>query len=619
MNQAIQVYQQYIQTYTSRIIALDRALRSLSTQRLLAFVCSAIFILILANARLPALVLLIAPLCALGFGFLLQRYNQLEYQKNHTTFLLQINQEELLRLENKLANLADGQTFISSTHPYVADMDIFGTHSLFQLLNRTTTQAGNRLLAQWLSAPAGKQEIAERQQAIQELSPEVEWRQHFQASGLPFNNTKSNYSRLLAWLDIPVTLLPNQTSYLLLCIPLALLATLAAGYFFTQLFATPSDWLRALIALVVICFINARILKKVRPKAEEIIDNTHHNVNILRGYQSLIRAIESQRFQSDRLQKFQRAFKENGYSAAGEISKLKTILEIAKQRGTKNQIGRNTIYSIFNNLWLVDIYWILAAEKWKNSNSHQLRAWAAAVSEFEVICSLAAFSYSNPTYSFAQIQEQPYCLDFEKMGHPLISAERRVYNDSKLETRGQIIIITGSNMAGKSTYLRTVGINLVLALMGAPCCAKAARVSQMQLFSSMRTQDNLAEGFSSFYAELKRIEQLLGLIESGQPIFFLLDEMLKGTNSQDRYRGGVSLIKQLSELNAFGMISTHDLELARLVSKQLKVANYSFNSRISEGEMKFNYKLTAGICQDFNASELMKRSGIKIITSIDQN
>ena len=178
-------------------------------------------------------------------------------------------------------------------------------------------------------------------------------------------------------------------------------------------------------------------------------------------------------------------------------------------------------------------------------------------------------------------------------------------------------MITGSNMAGKSTFLRTVGINMVLALMGAPCCAKQGAVSNMKIFTSMRTQDSLEEGVSSFYAELKRIEQLLKLIESGQPLFFLLDEMFKGTNSKDRHRGGFSLIKQLKDLNAFGIISTHDLDLASLAGKHNIVTNYSFNSRIQHGEMTFDYILTDGLCSDFNASELMKRSGIKVLPYIE--
>ena len=204
------------------------------------------------------------------------------------------------------------------------------------------------------------------------------------------------------------------------------------------------------------------------------------------------------------------------------------------------------------------------------------------------------------------------------LGHPLISPESRVCNNFNLKDRGEIAMITGSNMAGKSTFLRTVGVNMVLALMGAPCCAKAGRVSSLKIFTSMRTQDNLEEGISSFYAELKRIEQLLRLIKSGQPVFFLLDEMFKGTNSEDRHKGGVSLIRQLSELNAFGIISTHDLELAKLAGNRMIAVNYSFNSAIKEDGMVFNYKLTKGICRDFNASELMKRSGIEILSDIEE-
>jgi DNA mismatch repair ATPase MutS len=203
------------------------------------------------------------------------------------------------------------------------------------------------------------------------------------------------------------------------------------------------------------------------------------------------------------------------------------------------------------------------------------------------------------------------------LGHPLINKDKRVCNTFRLKGRGEIAMITGSNMAGKSTFLRTIGINLVLAFMGAPCCATSARVSVIKIFSSMRTQDNLEEGVSSFYAELRRVEQLLKLIESGEAVFFMLDEMFKGTNSKDRHHGGFSLIKQLREMNAFGIISTHDLDLAILAGKHRLVSNYSFNSAIQGDEIIFNYALTDGLCTDFNASALMKRSGIKILSQID--
>jgi DNA mismatch repair ATPase MutS len=274
-------------------------------------------------------------------------------------------------------------------------------------------------------------------------------------------------------------------------------------------------------------------------------------------------------------------------------------------------------YAAFNNLWFLDVYLIILTEKWKNKNGSSIGGWVSAINEFEALNSLAGFQYSNPTFTFPEIKDDSYCIHFEMLGHPLISEKKRVSNDFSLNRRGEIAMITGSNMAGKSTFLRTVGINMVLALTGAPCCAKHGQLSNLKIFSSMRTQDSLEEGVSSFYAELKRIEQLLKLIQSGQPIFFLLDEMFKGTNSKDRHRGGFSLIKQLKELNAFGIISTHDLDLAVLAGKHTIVTNYSFNSNIREGKMNFNYLLTNELCSDFNASELMKQSGIKVLPYVE--
>ncbi|GAB2774849.1 MutS family DNA mismatch repair protein [Rhabdobacter roseus] len=610
------IYKNNLQEYEATLSKLAQASNRLSTLRLLAFIISATAIIIVANARVLPLLLLVVPLCFVGFALLIKRYNQVTSLKQHTTFLKEINEQELVRLENKLSGFPTGQTFSSRSHAYVSDLDIFGAHSLFQLINRATTESGQALLASWLAEPAPKSVILERQKAVQELTPKLGWRQDFQASGLPFKNAKSDYDKLLAWIEKPVLLLPHQTRYLAVSILLAVVSTAAALYFLRHVFT--SDWLVSSLPLVLLLFINSRVLKKVSTIAEEIIESTQHNVKTVGGYQALIARIEGESFDSEVLQRLQSTFSQQHYSAVSEIKKLKNILEVFQLRGTKKEIGRNTMYSIFNTLWLLDIHWILQTEKWKYKNGDHLRTWASSVSEFEVLSSLAGFAYSNPSFTFPEIKEEPYSIHFESLGHPLISAEKRACNDFSLENRGEIMMITGSNMAGKSTFLRTVGVNLVLALMGAPCCAKAGRVSHMKIFTSMRTQDNLEEGISSFYAELKRIEQLLKLIESGEAIFFLLDEMFKGTNSQDRYKGGVSLIKQLSELNAFGMISTHDLELAKLAENHQTVENFSFNSEIREGEIIFNYALTEGICTDFNASELMKRSGIKILSTLDE-
>jgi len=608
-------YQSNIQQYKTKSLKLARVLSRLSTLRLLAFVFSFIIIALLANERALVLLWVVVPLCVLGFGALIKRYNQVAYLKRHTTFLKEINENEALRRENQLTGFSTGQAFINRDHPYVADLDIFGPHSLFQVLDRTTTESGNAHLATWLSTPAAKEVILERQEAIQELTPKLDWRQDFQASGMHFKNTKSDYNKLLAWIEKPVVLLPHASKYLIVSVLMAVLATSATVYYTIQAFS--SNYITSLAPLLIIFFVNILLLRRVAPLAEEIIDSTDENVKILGGYQSLITRIESTNFQSAILCKLQSALNQNSHSAANEINKLKKILEAFQLRGTERSEA-NKFYVVFNIFWLFDIYGIILTEKWKYRNSAYLRGWVSAVSEFEVLSSLAGFSYANTSFTFPAITDKHYSIHFEAVGHPLIHPESRVCNDFNLQGRGEIAMITGSNMAGKSTFLRTVGVNLVLAYIGAPCCAKSGLVSSMQIFTSMRTQDNLEEGISSFYAELKRIEQLLQLIRSGQPIFFLLDEMFKGTNSEDRHKGGVSLIKQLSELNAFGIISTHDLALAHLAENHMMVVNYSFNSEIRKGKISFNYALTPGICSDFNASELMKKSGIKILSNIEE-
>ena len=609
------IYQANIQKYRTKGETLAKVLNRLSVLRLVAFLFSIAIIVYLANERLAVLIGVVAPVFVLGYILLIKHYNQVAYDKRHADFLKEINEGEVLKCKNELSGFPTGQKFISRSHPYVSDLDVFGPHSLFQLLNRTTTESGNVCLAEWQSAPASKEVILERQEAIQELTPKLDWRQDFQATGMHFKNPKSDYNKLLAWVEKPVELLPNKSKHLVLGVLLSIIATSLGVYYCIQVFS--SNYTLSIVPLVIVLLLNYLVLRRVKPIAEDIIENTHHNVKILRGYQVLVVKIESEKFHSKILQQLQSAFNQDNFSASNEINKLRKILEIFQLRGTK-KTDRNKFYPVFNIFWLLDIYWILLTEKWKQRNSAYLKSWASAVGEVEVLSSLAGFSYSNPSFTFPEIKEEPFIVQFEMLGHPLIGAGKRVCNDFSLRGEGNITMVTGSNMAGKSTFLRTVGINLVLALMGAPCCARSGQVSYMRVFSSMRTQDNLEEGTSSFYAELKRIEQLLELIDSGEPVFFLLDEMFKGTNSKDRHKGGFSLIKQLKELNAFGIVSTHDLDLAVFAGKHRLVSNRSFNSEIREGEMIFDYGLADGLCRDFNASELMKKSGIKILSDIEE-
>ncbi|MEQ9402439.1 MAG: DNA mismatch repair protein MutS [Cyclobacteriaceae bacterium] len=610
----MKIYQDNLEKYKKEIIELEGATKRLSLWRGISFVISITIIIFLANERLLLPLIIFISLSVVVFALILTRYSKRMNEMKNCKLLKEINEHELLKQENKLSAFPTQQASLSEDHPYAGDLDVFGSHSLFQLLDRTTTESGSLRLAQWLLEPEHKELIIERQQAIQELKPNLEWRQQFQAAGLSFKNEKSEYQKLLNWFETGEQLLPLKSKYLIGNIVLALLSTALTTLYVDQSFS--DGWNLYFFVMLLVLFVNYLILKRVAPVADEIIDHTHRNVKTLGGYQLLAYTILSGSFQSKKLLELQSDLNKNETSATDEIRRLRKILEVFQLRGTKRS-DNNKFYAVFNLFWLFDIYWIIQAERWKHRNREHIQLWIRAVSEFEVLNSLAGFAHSNPDFAFPEIKDEPYRIQFETLGHPLIKSDGRICNDFSLQGRGQIDMITGSNMAGKSTFLRAVGVNLILALMGGPCCAKSAQVSQMKMFTSMRTRDNLEEGISSFYAELKRVEQLLKLINSGQPIFFMLDELFKGTNSADRYKGGVSLIKQLSELNAFGIVSTHDLELARLAGNHMLVLNHSFNSQIHQGEMSFDYKLTEGICTDFNATELMKRSGIKVLNDAE--
>lgn len=613
-----EIYQDKVQGYKTSAAGFVPELNSLSYTRLAVFLITGVLIMVFAANGWIIPVVGTAIIGAVWFVLTLHRYNRIASDKKRVEFLLQINEAELLRMGNNLSSFSTGSEFLNRNHDYAADLDVFGHHSLFQLLNRTATESGARLLADWLTAPADRATIEARQAAVRELAPKLDWRQDFQVSGMQFESTNSDVQLLLNWIEEPAQFLASRKQLLTVSLSLATVSSIALAYFLYQfLFHLPNLSGIHLLPLVLSSIVNSIYLRKFKRPAEHIILSTQRNISVLGAYQSLIETAGKQSFKSEKLSELQAILTQPGNPAAPEIGALKRILEIFQQKGTRNTIGKNAFYGMINNLWLIDVHLILKTEGWKLRNRDHIRRWIAAVSELDALASIAGFSHANPRYIFPVIATEAYLIDFRTVGHPLLKPEKRVSNDFTMNGRGATTMITGSNMAGKSTFLRTVGINLVLAFLGAPCCASYARVSPLRIFTSMRTQDNLEESVSSFYAELQRIEQLLRLVGEGEPIFFLLDEMFKGTNSQDRFRGGVSLIRQLGELNAFGMISTHDLDLAKL-TKDLAIENFSFNSVISDGRISFDYRLTPGICTDFNASELMKRSGIRILSDIDQ-
>jgi hypothetical protein len=569
--------------------------KRLSLIRIFVFAVAIVLIVYFANDRNVEMLLATFFIFLLTFIFLVKYHNKITSLQNLYLVLHTINKEESYKLKGNLKTFPNGKEFLDTNHPYANDIDIFGDHSLFQLLDRTTSNKGKNKLAQWISYPANKQEIHDRQKAVSELKDILGWRQGFQAKGKLFDND-CDVNTLTSWLQEPESI-KHKHLYIvaLIVLPLAMVLSLVLWLTIGTSYYLP------LTGFV----INTIVLKTVFQAAKNTTDKACSSLDTLKAYKGMIGQVNTQSFSTPKLVSLKQSFKANKVDAKEEITSLQTILDFLETRA-------NLIYAIVNIIFLLDIFWLLKADRWRQKNKEQAAVWFDTLAEFEALNSLAGFAYANPDYALPIIIDEPHFLEIKEGGHPLIFTSRKVTNDFELKGKGAVAIITGSNMAGKSTFLRTVGLNTVLALAGAPVCAHFMQLSITQVFTSMRTQDNLEESVSSFYAELKRLRQLLDLLENGRPVLYLLDEILKGTNSKDRHTGASALVQQLSKLNASGLVSTHDLELAALEQTVPNAKNYSFTSQIAGEEIIFDYKLRPGVCKSFNASKLMAKMGIQI-------
>lgn len=577
-------------------IRYHRKSNYLSAVRVFMFVTAIILIIYFANDRHGEAIFFTSLIFTVSFGVVLKYHSRIKKKRTQYENLVTINNDEVRRMEGNLKSFDSGARFAGNLHPYARDLDIFGDNSLFQLLNRTTTEASRIKLAGWLNNAAGKEEIIKRQEAVKELSEKLDWRQNFHAAALHLDKSETSVKVLLNWINEP-PVVKKVLYYRMLGFIMPILFFAA-----TYLYAV-HDWSYYYMAGIIV--INILILRKFMPAAVEVTDKTSAGINSLKSNYELIKKIEQEDFLSAYLVQLKKNFRDRKFKASDKIKELNGILDFLNSRG-------NMFFAIIDAVFLADVHLLYKADKWKETNKMFVAEWFESLSTFEVLVSFAGFSYTNPDYPFPEISDEEHVFRAANLGHPLIKRAVRVKNDFELQGKGKIALITGSNMAGKSTFLRTVGVNKVLALAGAPVCADYMEVSVSQVFTSMRTEDNLEESVSSFYAELKRLKQLLDMLSTGEPVLFMLDEILKGTNSQDRHKGAKSLIKQLSRLNASGMVSTHDLELGSLAETMDNVVNYSFNSDVINDEIYFDYKLNAGICRSFNASKLMEKMGIEI-------
>jgi hypothetical protein len=531
------------------------------------------------------------------FGLLVNRHNRIAESRDHYQRLSTINEDEIRRLNGDFNHLDNGSEFVNEDHDYTYDLDVFGKYSLFQLLNHTNTIFGKKLIAEWLGKRGSLEHIKKRQIAVKSLVSKLDWRQNYQAFGVESNPDEEVFGQFLNWLDAPSKLTKIPFLGVILWL-MPLFSTVLIFLILNQLI----DWQWLSVPIV----INGVFILNHLRYAQKINSMTEAGSDILKRHYKMIELIEHETFEGDLLLNLKQELVMGKRSASVKIKALYRIINLFINRG-------NMLYGALNILFLLDLILIRLAERWKEDYGHEVDGWMRTVSEFEGLNSLAAFSHSNPEFVFPYIIfEKDFVFQATDMGHPLINRSERVSNSFALTGRGKIGMITGSNMAGKSTFLRTLGINTILAYAGSPVCATSFTISPVRIFTSMRTKDNLEEHISGFYSELLRLKRLLQLIEAEEtPVLYLLDEILKGTNSADRHEGAEALIGQLTNSKSFGLISTHDLALGELKTDD-KIENYSFNSYFEDNKMLFDYKLQKGICKSFNAKNLMAEIGIKI-------
>ena len=543
--------------------------------------------------------LLIVCICLtfLPLFILVKIHNRFFIRKEWLETQARIIQEELQALSGDYSSFEDGKEYVNPEHPYSFDLDIFGRRSLFQSINRTCTFFGKVRLAEWLQNHLHeKTSIEKRQEMIREISEHTLFREQFRVAGLVHHGQSSDGEKIQAWSQSPAQYLhAGWVKAFIWGVPVInslLLITSLAGW-------TSFSWLGLSFGIFLV--LSFGIIKR----ATYIQETYGKQLKSLNGYARLIALAKAEEWKSAGMQELMERFNLNGQSPVHALQQLSKELDRLDLRN--NQF----LYVLLEGSIFFQLQEIVRIERWKVRYGQHISEWLETVGELDALCSLGTFAYNHPQYTYPELTEKPFCFLATQMGHPLMPASQCVKNDATIPSRPFFLIITGANMAGKSTYLRTIGVNYLLACIGAPVCCERLRLHPNQLITSLRTSDSLSDNESYFFAELKRLKRIIDLLNQGQQLFIILDEILKGTNSMDKQKGSFDLIRQFMQLKANGIIATHDLLLGSLI-KQFpeEIRNYCFEADIKENELTFSYKLREGVAQNMNACFLMKKMGI---------
>lgn len=592
-----ELYQKKIEQYTTLLAATERKTRNISLFRVLVFLLAFVAVYIFARQESAAGIVL-SILISVGLFIVLVRiHGHYIEMRNLQRAFLKVNENELRSADGKPYPFEDGTQFNAPEHYYANDLDIFGPGSLFQYLNRTASRSGFHALGRRLKQPlTDKRQIIETQEAVGTLSAMLDWRQKYLAIGFAFKEEEEDRKKIEQWalsrplfshaiFKLIVVVVPVLTAFMIV--------QLSLNHISVQLF---------LLYLMIPLGIAGSFALKVNHRHMEVSRTSE----MLDKYGRLLREIENLDSTCEHLNKKKKDIYHQNLPSSKIIHRLSAILTALDNR--LNFVS----WALLNGLFVWDILQMIRLENWQKKYQQDVQAWFETVGEIDVLNCLANFHFNAPQLVFPKVMDGAFRVHAKDAGHPLIPAEKRVNNSIAISEQ-EILIITGANMAGKSTYLRMIGVNLVLAMCGAPVCAEEFSFVPVQIFSSIRTVDSLTDNESYFYAELKRLKAIIDELRAGKTLFIILDEILKGTNSRDKHAGSEALLKQLITFKTSGIVATHDVLLGKMSEIfPDSISNYCFEVDIEGDQLHFDYHLRSGVSKNLNATILMREMGITI-------
>lgn len=587
------LYRERLQAREQRVAVLDRALGRLGSLRIALFLACIAASWWLLNETNASAAWLLIPTAA--FFAAVVHYGRIKRRRTLAERAAAFYRLGIARLEDRWEGTGQpGERFDDSHHVYASDLDLFGRGGLFELLFNGRTRMGEERLAQWLLGPAPVASILERQAAVTELRGRTDLREDIAALGADAG-VGVQPRALLGWAESPRRLTQPWLRPLSYALPILAIAGVVAW----------SEW--GLISpFIVVLIVEFGVLRLFKRELDDSLLGSEQAFENLKLLAELLERIERETFGSARLKTLQSSLISHQRRASSTMARLATIVQWIESR-------RNPLLQFLSLPLLYPVHVAHAAERWRREHGSVVRAWLDAIGDIEALISLATYSFEHPNDAFPTFTGGEPMIRGVRLGHPLIPQARCVRNDLGIEPPTRVLLISGSNMSGKSTLLRAIGINTVLAMAGAPVRADSLELTPLQVGASIRINDSLHEGSSRFYAEITRLRQLLDSSEHSPPLLFLLDELLQGTNSHDRRMGAEGVLRAFLERGAIGLVSTHDLALTDIEPPRSgRLRNLHFEDEIVDGRIRFDFKLREGVVTKSNGVELMRSIGLDV-------